>query len=194
MNRLFLIVLGLVVMALAAGYPCDLRAAEETEAPAGEEPMTEGEAAPTFSVGRLVISQAIDNREPVGIADEFSISTPRVYCFLEARDVSEDTEAVFVWYWEGNEVGRVNLALGQGPRWRTYSSKAIGEKGGEWKVEVRDTGDTVLETVSFRVRKKLAGPEEMAPEETEGDGDETGMEKMEEPEDGMDDTDEDEED
>lgn len=109
------------------------------------------ESASIFNVGRFVIAGSIDNREPVGIVDVFSSSTEKVYCFLEARDVKEDTVVSFVWYHGENEVANVDLPLGVSQRWRTYSSKKLGGRTGEWKVELQDANGLVLETVAFTV-------------------------------------------
>ncbi len=104
-----------------------------------------------FQIGRLVIAGSIDNLEPVGIVDAFSSSTERVYCFLEAKEITADTTVSFVWYHGEQEVARVDLPLRQGKRWRTYSSKKLGGRTGEWKVELQDADRNVLDTVTFSV-------------------------------------------
>ena len=104
-----------------------------------------------FTVERFVIAGSVDNREPVGIVNAFSSSTEQVYCFLEARDISEDTTVNVVWYHSEKEMARVALLLREGKRWRTYSSKQLRGLAGEWKVELQDAYDTVIETVTFTV-------------------------------------------
>ena len=106
---------------------------------------------PNFTVARLLISADIENREPVGIANTFPSETDKVYCFLEARDVVEDTSVRFVWYQGEQQMAVVTLPLGQGGRWRTYSSKNLAGLTGHWKVELQDTDDNVLESVEFTV-------------------------------------------
>jgi hypothetical protein len=109
------------------------------------------EEASLFQIKRLVIAGSIENREPVGIVNAFSSSTEKVYCFLEAVDISEDTTASFVWYQGEQETARVQLPLIKSKKWRTYSSKKLGGRTGDWRVELRDENDMVLETVSFTV-------------------------------------------
>ena len=109
------------------------------------------EASPVFKIGRLVIAGSIDNREPVGVVNVFASSTEKVYCFLEAGEIEEDTTVSFVWYYGEKETARVEVPLKQGSRWRTYSSKKLGGRTGDWKVELQDAGGAVLETVEFRV-------------------------------------------
>lgn len=107
--------------------------------------------ADAFSVERLVIAGSIEDREPVGVVDTFSVSTEKVYCFLEARDIAADTTVSFVWYLGDTETARVELPLREGSRWRTYSSKTLYGNAGAWKVELQDESGTVLETVTFMV-------------------------------------------
>ena len=109
------------------------------------------DSASIFNVGRFVIAGSIDNREPVGIVDVFSSSTEKVYCFLEARDIKEDTVVSFVWYHGEKEVANVDLPLRVSQRWRTYASKKLGGRLGEWKVELQDANGLVVETVPFTV-------------------------------------------
>jgi hypothetical protein len=104
-----------------------------------------------FSVERLVIAGSIDNREPVGVVDAFSSSTEKVYCFLEARNITADTTASFVWYHGEKELARIDLPLGKSSRWRTYSSKKLGGRQGAWKVELQDAQGAVLATATFTV-------------------------------------------
>ncbi len=104
-----------------------------------------------FTVGRMVVSERIEDREPVGITETFSHVIEKVYCFLEAKDIIEDTSVSFVWYYGDKEMANVALPLRQGPRWRTYSSKNPAGLIGEWKVELQDAYGNVLKTVEFTV-------------------------------------------
>jgi hypothetical protein len=109
------------------------------------------EELPGFTLKRLVISKDVQYREPVGIGENFSKDTEKVYCFLDTRNIAEDTTISFVWYFEGKEMANVNLPLLQGPRWRTYSSKRLAGLTGDWKVELQDAEGTVVKTVEFTV-------------------------------------------
>jgi hypothetical protein len=105
-----------------------------------------------FRIERFVVAGSIENREPVGIVNDVSSSTEKIYCFLEARDIKEDTAVSLVWYHGGNKMATVELAIYKGPRWRTYSSKELKGLRGDWKVELQDVNGSVLETVTFSVR------------------------------------------
>lgn len=102
-----------------------------------------------FSVARLVVCENVQNRSPVNVTDVFPAGTETVFCFLEARDIQEATEVKMVWYHEEQEVARVPLAIGQGSRWRTYTSKKTMGQTGNWKVYLLDNADNTLASVQF---------------------------------------------
>jgi hypothetical protein len=105
-----------------------------------------------FIINRMVISEEIAAKEPIGIADTFSAATEKVFCFLEAKEIEHDTMISFVWYFENKEMARVSLPLAKGKRWRTYSSKKLAGLKGNWKVELLESSGVVLNSVSFRVQ------------------------------------------
>ncbi len=104
-----------------------------------------------FTIARLVVGTGVDQREPVGVGETFPASTEKVYCFLEAKDISKDTEISFVWFHGGKEVQKVSLPLKMGSRWRTYVSKNLGGLKGEWKVELRGADGNLRKDVKFKV-------------------------------------------
>ena len=104
----------------------------------------EKEAAP-FAIKRLVIGTGVENGEPVGAAETFPASTEKVYCFLEATDITKDTEVSFIWFNGENELSKFSVPLKTGPRWRTYAYKNLRELKGDWKVEIRDPDGKVFE-------------------------------------------------
>ncbi|MEC4675949.1 MAG: DUF2914 domain-containing protein [Nitrospirota bacterium] len=107
---------------------------------------------PGFTVSRMVIAEGIDDREPVGTAETFSSDTEKVYCFIEARDITEDTTVSFVWYFDEKEMARIDLPLKKGWRWRTYTSKKLAGLQGKWRVELEDTDGNLIDLVEFEVR------------------------------------------
>ncbi|MCG2720757.1 MAG: DUF2914 domain-containing protein [Thermodesulfovibrionales bacterium] len=104
-----------------------------------------------FSISRMVVAQDVQDREPVGVADTFPASTEKVYCFIEAMNISEDTEATFVWYHEGQEMRTFTLPIMQGPRWRAFAYKNLHGKMGNWKVEIKDKTGNSVKSISFKV-------------------------------------------
>lgn len=104
-----------------------------------------------FSIERLVVCESVQNREPVGEAEIFPSTIAKVYSFLEARDIVQDTSVLFVWYFEESVHAKVDLTLREGDRWRTYASKEIRGLRGNWKVEIQDKNGNILKAIAFRV-------------------------------------------
>ncbi len=104
-----------------------------------------------FTVARLVVGTGVENREPVGVAETFPATTEKVYCFLEATEISKDTEVSFVWFMGDKEMSKTNLPLTTGPKWRTFANKTVGGMKGDWKVEIRDSGGNLVKDVKFKV-------------------------------------------
>jgi hypothetical protein len=109
------------------------------------------EQAPAFTVARMVIATGIKNREPVGVSETFPVSAGIVFCFLEATNITADTEVTFVWYLGEKEMFKIALPLKKSPRWRTYSHKNLMGQKGDWKVELKDSAGNNVKAVSFKV-------------------------------------------
>ena len=107
---------------------------------------------PGFAIKRMVVAAGVVEREPVAVGVTFSAATETVYCFLEAAAIERDTTVHFVWYHEKAEVARVALPLSAGRRWRTFSSKKIAGRQGEWRVDLQEESGIILNSVSFTVR------------------------------------------
>jgi hypothetical protein len=104
-----------------------------------------------FTVERFVVAEGVSDREPVGVAEAFPAGQEEVYCFLEAGDIADKTTVSFLWYHEGTEVASVELPLGAGARWRTWSSKNIAGRTGQWSVELRDASGATVKSLTFKV-------------------------------------------
>ena len=104
-----------------------------------------------FTIARLVVGTGVENREPVGVAETFPAATEKVYCFLEATEISKDTEVSFVWFHGEKEMLKTNLPLKTGPKWRTFANKNVGGMKGDWKVEIRESGGKLVKDVKFKV-------------------------------------------
>ncbi len=137
MRKIILFLL-LGAMTLTMGLPAAAVAAEE--------------AAPPFTVAKLVVCKDVVNREPVpGKEEKFPASVGRISCFLEARDIRADSQVLFVWLHGTRELASVPVTLQKGPRWRTFSTKKLGGRTGDWRVEIRDPAGAVIDSVPFTV-------------------------------------------
>jgi len=104
-----------------------------------------------FTIARSVVGTAVENREPIGVAETFPATTEKVYCFLEATNIAKDTEISFTWFYGQKEMLKVSLPLKMGPRWRTNASKNLGGLKGEWKVEIKDAEGNLVKDIKFKV-------------------------------------------
>jgi hypothetical protein len=147
-HRARILILVLVVIA-AWGIILPVYGQEKAK-PEGATTETMKEMAP-FTIKRLVIGTGVENSEPEGVAETFPASTEKVYCFLEATDITEDTEATFVWFHGEEEMRKFSVPLKMGPRWRTYAYKNLRELKGDWKVEIRDSNGNLVKQIEFKV-------------------------------------------
>ena len=113
--------------------------------------QAEPQGAPEFSISRIAVAEDIQDREPVGVAETFPASTEKVYCFIEAANISENTEAIFVWYHEGQEMRTFSIPIMQGHRWRAFAYKNLHGETGNWKVEIQDKTGNSIKSITFKV-------------------------------------------
>lgn len=99
----------------------------------------------------MEIAGSVENREPVGIATTYPASQEKVYCFVELKDVLENTAITFVWTLGANEMDSVTQQINKSSRWRTWSNKSINGMKGAWKIDVQDAAGAVLESATFKV-------------------------------------------
>lgn len=114
-------------------------------------PIAYSEHTRNLEVSRLFISESILGREPAGATKVFSSDLEKVYCFLEARNITRDTVITFAWYYGEKEVLTISLPVREGARWRTYSSKKLAGLKGDWMVVIRDSNKAILGKVKFIV-------------------------------------------
>lgn len=140
------LIAAVILISLCAGVTVFTAYGQEgkTQAPAAKE-------AAGFEITRLVVATGVDNRIPVGIAETFPASTPKVICFLDAKDIAADTDVTFVWILNGKEILKTTLKLKAGPKWRTRAGKNLNNQKGDWKVEVRNAAGAVIKDVQFKV-------------------------------------------
>lgn len=117
----------------------------------GQEKPKAEPAAKEMTLARAVVGTGVDNMEPVGVAETFPAATEKVFCFVEANNISKDMEISFAWSVGGKEVRTINLPVKAGPKWRTWAYKNLAGQKGDWKVEIKDAEGKVLKEVKFKV-------------------------------------------
>lgn len=107
-------------------------------------------------IKRLVVTQAVEDREPVTVTDVVDSETP-IIAFLEVASGSVEEQQVVVTFEheEGHSVGLVNLSVpGNKPRWRTWGRTYNIKQDGRWTAVVRDSQGEELGRTKFTVRRE----------------------------------------
>lgn len=131
------LVLAGAAWALLAAAPADAAAQEGMET--------------DVTVSRAVVATGVQEREPVGEATTFPADVGTVYFYTVFEGDFGEAGFEHVWVRDGEEMARVPLTA-RGPRWRTWSSKAIPpEWAGSWTVRVVDTNGNEIASADFTV-------------------------------------------
>ena len=98
---------------------------------------------------QAVMCESIENFQPTNPAVVFSISQGEVFCFTNFDPVVEKTHIFHKWYKKDNLIFTMQLTLSP-PKWSTFSRIQIRDiDKGPWRVEIRDSNDTLLQTLRF---------------------------------------------
>ncbi len=127
MLKRLMIVLALIIMTATVSMATELKVADAT------------------------ITTAVENQMPVDRIEVFAADYGKLYCFTRIVGAESATAVTHVWYYQENEMARVELAVGSSD-WRTYSSKRfLPQWIGEWKVVVLDADRNVIAEIPFRL-------------------------------------------
>ena len=107
---------------------------------------------PQFTIKKLVVAKDVKNRQPVGVSDTFSSAIGKVYCFIMATDIAQDSEIVVTWYFEEKKIHTYKLPLKKGTMWRTFAYKNISGRKGKWRVVIRDPNHHIYKSAPFTVK------------------------------------------
>lgn len=100
-------------------------------------------------VDDAVITTAIEGQMPVDKIEVYPADYGKLFCFTRIVGAEQETSVTHVWYYQDNEMARVDLAIGSAD-WRTYSSKRfLPQWAGQWRVVVLARDGRELTTVSF---------------------------------------------
>ena len=94
----------------------------------------------------------LQNREPVDVTDTFKIADGQVITFSRVTN-GVGSEIHHVYFLGDKQVDDITLKVTTSP-YRTNSRKTLradAGMAGDWRVEVRDGGGAVLETLKFKV-------------------------------------------
>lgn len=108
----------------------------------------------SVQVKRLVVTEAVEDREPVEVSEVVSGETP-VFAFLELAtgQGAEHELSVSFEHEAGNRTGVVNLSVpANQSRWRTWGRTHDIDREGRWTAVVRDRRGAELGRTEFTVR------------------------------------------
>lgn len=92
------------------------------------------------------------NREPVDVTDTFKVADGQVITFSRVTG-GAGSEIHHVYFIGDKQLDDITLKVNGSP-WRTNSKKTLRADAGmtgDWRVEIRDAGGSVLETLKFKV-------------------------------------------
>ncbi|MBI5592802.1 MAG: DUF2914 domain-containing protein [Deltaproteobacteria bacterium] len=108
-------------------------------------------AADKLTLSSAVMSEDVQDHQPLNEGVVFSIGIGRVFCYTRFDVVPEKTYITHNWYNRDNLSTKIKLPL-QPPRWTTYSAIQLRESDkGPWRVEVTDSGGRILQVLRFSV-------------------------------------------
>lgn len=100
-------------------------------------------------VADITITSGIDKQMPVDRVEVHPADYGKLYCFTRIVGAEGETSVTHVWFYQDNEMARVELPVGSAD-WRTYSSKRfLPQWVGQWRVIVFAADGTQLNSISF---------------------------------------------
>ena len=120
----------------------------------GVQPAATGGATAGLTIKRLVLTNAIEDREPAKI-EGFRSGDGPVVAFIEAKNVHAVSQKIVVTFehTSGTKVGFVKLEIPENStRWRTWARSTHINKAGEWTAVVRSFDGQELARESFSVQ------------------------------------------
>jgi hypothetical protein len=105
-----------------------------------------------MEVIEMMICTDIQDRVPVGADTLFLKTVGQLYCYTKVTGAGESAKIAHVWYYNDQEMARVELNI-RADTWRTWSSKKILEEWtGNWRVDVVSESGEILKSMSFRIQ------------------------------------------
>ncbi len=111
-------------------------------------------SADSLTVRRLVLARGVRGREPIDAGTSFRATGQKVYAFVEVDNRAGAPAEVVVDFEPPNGAtphGDVTLAVGAGPRWRTWAYTRTANIPGMWTAVVRTRTGEVLARAPFEI-------------------------------------------
>jgi hypothetical protein len=110
-----------------------------------------GTSISSAAVKRFVLAQSVAGNEPRGRIEDITLSSKgdALVCSFSEVIGLEGEVLEYHWLYEGKEVLRIPVPVAA-ERWRSHSTKRIYQRmTGTWRVELRDSGGTLLASAGF---------------------------------------------
>lgn len=118
--------------------------------------MESNEPAAEGRVARAILTSAIVDREPVDNLTTVANDIQRLFFFSDLRGLAGEI-VTHRWEYQGRVMAEVTFKVGEGARWRVYSSKnLLPEWTGQWTVVVSNASGQPLTTSSFEYTAKTS--------------------------------------
>jgi hypothetical protein len=144
-------------------------AAEAARQPGDAEPATRPDPVlADLRIKRLVVSQGVEAREPIGAGESFTLAEiERLYAFVEVHNVDAAESEIFVTFEpeRGPARGHVRLRVGATPRWRTWAYTRGVRSPGTWTAVVRNGEGELLAKTTFVVESSVPAADVPSPAE-----------------------------
>ena len=118
------------------------------------ESLTNGFPGDQPPVIQAQLTSGIEQREPVDKIDHITLNqgaSARIHFFLRLRDLAGQQVSVR-WFYQNNEVAKLDLPIGNSEQWRTHANKLLPKtRLGQWHVELQDVSGNLLAQRNFTV-------------------------------------------
>lgn len=98
-----------------------------------------------------VVCTAIVKNSCEGASAKFASNVGKLYGFSQVANLPG--KLVHVWFYRDRELGRVEMAAPNAPRWKTWSNVTVARNMiGTWRLEARDASGKVLASFNFTLQ------------------------------------------
>jgi len=106
---------------------------------------------PALVLEEIHICTVVEDRQPSGVGTVFPDDLDKIYCFTKIGGAEDITYVTHVWYFDNDEIARVQLPI-KAISWRTWSSKKLNMLLGNGHVEIVSESGDILGKAEFEIQ------------------------------------------
>jgi hypothetical protein len=99
----------------------------------------------------IAIAPDVIERVPHGVKRRYSEPPEVFWCWTNFSNTGDETKVTHVWRHKNKVRTRIEVTVGAGKRWRSWSRHKPGDKSGEWSCEILDPDGKRLGRASVTV-------------------------------------------